>query len=186
MIWEEKQILRKSVKAALAAFTGKAAVSAKIRDYLFASPIWWDARIIYGFSPLASEPEWLAGGGGEKTLAFPRMENGALHFISGGILETGAFGVREPVGGGPAPGPDLVLVPGMAFDAAGFRLGRGGGFYDRWLAAHPGVRTLGLCFHCQLLGKIPVESHDVKMDAVLTEEGFIDGRLGTTVPTPDW
>jgi len=83
MIWKEKQILRKSVKAKLAAFTGKAAVSAKIRDHLFASPIWRDARVVYGFSPLAPEPDWLGDGREGKVLAFPRMENGALHFITG-------------------------------------------------------------------------------------------------------
>jgi len=186
MIREEKQILRKSVKAALAAFTKKAAASAKIRDHLYASPIWRDARVVYGFSPLALEPDWLGDGREGKALAFPRIENGALHFITGGFLETGAFGVREPVGGAPAPAPDLVLVPGLAFDAADFRLGRGGGFYDRWLEANPGVRTLGLCFACQVVEKIPVESHDLKVDAVLTEEGFLDGRFGRTVLIPDW
>ncbi|MEI6338074.1 MAG: 5-formyltetrahydrofolate cyclo-ligase [Verrucomicrobiota bacterium] len=184
MIREEKQILRKSMKAALAAFTEKAAASARIRARLHAAPIWREARVVYGFSPLQTEPDWLAGGSGENVLAFPCLENGTIRFMTGGTPQTGALGVREPAGGEHAPTPDLVLVPGLAFDARGFRLGRGGGFYDRWLGANPGVRTLGLCFACQLVEKIPVESHDVRVDAVLTEDGFLFGRLGTT--NPDW
>jgi len=173
MIREEKQILRAKLKAALSAIREKSAASAAIRTRLRASAAWESARVIYGFAPLAMEPDWLHEGAGEKTLAFPRVENGIMHFLIGGTLETGAFGVRHPSGGNPAPSPDLVLVPGLGFDANGFRLGRGGGFYDRWLEANPGVKTIGLCFACQLVEKIPVEEHDAQVDAVLTEEGFI-------------
>jgi len=171
MIREEKQILRKKLKAALAAFGEKSAASARIRTRLRDAAHWKSARVIYGFAPLTTEPDWLGDGAAGKTLAFPRVENGVLQFFTGGTLETGPFGVRQPEGGNPAPPPDLVLVPGLGFDPAGSRLGRGGGFYDRWLEANPGVKTLGLCFACQLVKKIPMEEHDVRVDAVLTEEG---------------
>lgn len=178
MIREEKQILRKELKAALAAFGEKSAASVSIRTRLREAAGWKSARVIYGFAPLAPEPDWLGEGAEGKTLAFPRMENDALQFFTGGSLETGPFGVRQPKGGNPAPPPDLVLVPGLGFDPAGSRLGRGGGFYDRWLEANRGVKTLGICFACQLIEKIPVEAHDARVDAVLTEEGFIHGLEG--------
>ncbi len=186
MIREEKQILRKKLKAALAAGGGQSPASVSIRTRLRDVAGWKSASVIYGFAPLALEPDWLGEGAEGKTLAFPRMENDALQFFTGGTLETGPFGVRQPTGGSPAPPPDLVLVPGLGFDPAGFRLGRGGGFYDRWLAANRGIKTLGICFACQLVEKIPVEAHDAQVDAVLTEDGLVHGRFGTTAPTPDW
>ena len=77
------------------------------------------------------------------------------------------------MGGAPAPSPDLVIVPGLAFDPTGARLGRGKGYYDRWLGANPAVKTLGVCFSCQILEKLPAEPHDAHVDAILTEQGFI-------------
>ena len=110
----------------------------------------------------------------DKLLAFPRiLDNGALLFFSGTVFEAGAHGVSEPVGGTAAPPPDLVIVPGLAFDRAGVRLGRGKGYYDRWLEANPAVRTLGVCFKFQVLERIPAEPHDVCVNAILTEDGFI-------------
>lgn len=74
-------------------------------------------------------------------------------------------------------GPCVVFVPGLAFSARGARLGRGGGFYDRFLERLSGrARTVGLCFDCQVECKmaedIPEEAHDMRVDAVLTERGF--------------
>ena len=62
---------------------------------------------------------------------------------------------------------DLIIVPGMAFDNSGHRLGRGKGFYDRFLAQHPDVYTIGLCFDFQYFDKIPSESFDKKVDEVI-------------------
>ncbi len=63
---------------------------------------------------------------------------------------------------------DLIVVPGMAFDAAGHRLGRGKGYYDRFLAQHPEVYTIGLCFDFQILPEIPSEPHDRPISEVLS------------------
>lgn len=67
---------------------------------------------------------------------------------------------------------DVILVPGVAFDATGARLGRGGGFYDRFLAvakaAHPGVVFAGICFDEQVVDFVPVDAHDVRVDMILT------------------
>jgi 5-formyltetrahydrofolate cyclo-ligase len=85
-------------------------------------------------------------------------------------ISTGKFGVREPVSSCVEIPPekfDLVLVPGVAFDLRGNRLGRGKGFYDRLLAGTSGVKC-GVGYDFQLLEKIPVEPHDAKVDFILT------------------
>jgi 5-formyltetrahydrofolate cyclo-ligase len=87
-------------------------------------------------------------------------------------LTRGKFGVAEPAGKDwvPLTAIDLVLVPGVAFDPNGHRLGRGGGYYDRMLAACPGTR-IGLAFECQLVPHVPTEPHDIAMDLLVTETG---------------
>ena len=67
---------------------------------------------------------------------------------------------------------DLILVPGLAFDKSGARLGRGRGFYDRFLAGITGFRV-GVCFDWQLVESVPVEAHDIRMDAVVTPSQII-------------
>lgn len=68
--------------------------------------------------------------------------------------------------------PDVVVVPGLAFTAAGQRLGQGGGWYDRYLVEiRDDCVTVGVCFREQLLTEIPTETHDVAVDVVVTDEG---------------
>jgi len=69
---------------------------------------------------------------------------------------------------------DLVIVPGLAFDSRRARLGYGGGYYDRTLAL-TGAATVMLCFACQEVAEVPEESHDRRVDAVLTELGWSNG-----------
>lgn len=80
----------------------------------------------------------------------------------------GDFHILEPENN-PYTGPlDLIVVPGMAFDAKGHRLGRGKGYYDRFLIKYPDVKTIGICFDFQCLEAIPTEPHDRVVDEVLT------------------
>ena len=83
-------------------------------------------------------------------------------------LTEGAFHIMEPVG---EPFTDfdkidVALVPGMAFDAAGHRLGRGRGYYDRFLTAHPHLYKIGVCFPFQRVAEVPTEEHDVYVDEI--------------------
>ena len=64
--------------------------------------------------------------------------------------------------------PDLILVPALAFDRAGYRLGRGGGYYDRLLSGATGMKT-GVGYDCQIFDAIPCEPHDIGVDYVVTE-----------------
>lgn len=168
------------MKAALRDFSGKSAASTSLREQLRESLLWTAAQVVYGFAPLASEPDWLgtdfpAG----RIIAFPRTSPGGLEFFVGQNLLPGPFGAHEPTGGNPAPPPNLVLVPGLAFDLAGNRLGRGGGFYDRFLETLPLPRpTLcGVCFSCQITPLIPHEPHDARVDFLLSEKGLQECSL---------
>jgi 5-formyltetrahydrofolate cyclo-ligase len=175
MIWSEKQILRAKMRTMLRNLPEKATASQRIRQHLRNSPLWSSAGVVFGFAPLPGEPDWLGEDlPANKLLAYPRIgEDGMLVFLFASDFAIGAWGAKEPLGGTAAPAPDLVLVPGLAFDLAGARLGRGKGFYDRWLGANPAVKSLGVCFKCQILENLPAGPHDARVDAILTEDGFL-------------
>jgi 5-formyltetrahydrofolate cyclo-ligase len=92
-------------------------------------------------------------------------------WIPGGELVQERFGTRRPTG--PECTPDFVLVPLLAFDAQGGRLGYGAGFYDRTLAALPNRFRLGCAFAAQQVDAVPVGPYDIRLDAVATENGII-------------
>jgi 5-formyltetrahydrofolate cyclo-ligase len=81
------------------------------------------------------------------------------------------FGTMRPIG--EVMVPDMLLIPLLAFDTAGGRLGYGGGFYDRTLVALPGRFRLGCAFAAQKVDAVPVGPYDVRLDAVATENGII-------------
>jgi 5-formyltetrahydrofolate cyclo-ligase len=122
-----------------------------------------------------------------KRVFAPRISGKDMIFhpvhSAGGPWEEGPFGIPEPgsrAGSGEGPGlgtedfPALVIVPGLAFDAEGRRLGRGGAYYDRFLAkletAGRPFQTLGLCTSCQLVPEVPVEDWDKTVDCLCTGE----------------
>lgn len=90
-------------------------------------------------------------------------------------LRPGRYGVEEPPADAPSEGlgPDvLVLVPGVAFDGRGGRLGRGRGIWDRALVARRGAVVFGVGFELQFVEAVPQEEHDQLMDALVTEVGI--------------
>ena len=84
-------------------------------------------------------------------------------------VSLGYCGIPEPVADEPeADDPNaLVLMPGLAFDPEGNRMGYGGGFYDRFLAAEPEHPTLALCYGFQMLPRLETEAHDIPVDQVI-------------------
>ncbi len=93
-------------------------------------------------------------------------------FAFGDALHKGAFGVLEPTPDQPEVSPDLILTPLLGFDATGARLGYGGGYYDRTLAAlraRGPVTAVGLAYEVQRLERTPREPHDQLLDWIITE-----------------
>jgi 5-formyltetrahydrofolate cyclo-ligase len=91
------------------------------------------------------------------------------------VLQQAGFGLLEPLADAPEAVPRLVLVPLLAFDPAGFRLGHGAGYYDRTLAnlrAAGNVVAIGVAFSGQEIAEMPRAAHDERMDAIVTELGM--------------
>jgi 5-formyltetrahydrofolate cyclo-ligase len=112
-------------------------------------------------------------------LAFPRVAAKKQplvfhHRRSGHDLVRSAFGVLEPAPDWPIAQPAVLLVPMLAFDGDGYRLGYGGGFYDMTLAAlraAGAIRAIGVAFAGQEVEELPREAHDQRLDAIVTERG---------------
>lgn len=109
-----------------------------------------------------------------RTLPGRRLEFAAV--ARWAELRPGRFGIAEPPpeAAPVRPGPgDWVVVPGVAFDRCGWRLGRGAGYYDRIFARLEEPRRVGLCYALQLVAQVPHDSHDRPVDAIVTERGWL-------------
>lgn len=183
MIPLEKQMLRDRARNALRTLSAE---EREARSRLIAESLRGLEGIPFGFAPMKGEPAWFSGWPGERLVALPRAGAGTLEFFVVTVAEVAGL-ARGPLGA-PEPPDDkqrrvdvseagTVLVPGVAFDFAGRRLGRGGGFYDRLLAdARLRARRVGVCFACQLVEQVPVEPHDQRVDALITEAGWNDAH----------
>lgn len=142
--------------------------------------------IISGYRPIQSEidstalMEKLKSRGAQLCLPVVEDDKSPLVFRAwtpGDELNFGAFDVEEPLETALAVKPDIVLVPLLAFDKKGRRLGYGGGYYDRTLksmrAANPDVCAVGLGYAAQQIDKVPTDIGDQSLDWVLTETGAI-------------
>jgi 5-formyltetrahydrofolate cyclo-ligase len=115
-----------------------------------------------------------------KRVLVPRVDPhrpGSMRLVElrpGTRLQRGAFGIAEPRVQAPrGQQPDLLILPLLAFDRSGLRLGSGGGYYDRWCARHPAVRPrIGYAYALQQLDTLPAEPWDLRLDAVCTERGL--------------
>ena len=188
---EQKRALRRTLRQRLSAMTTeeRKSASARIRAHL-AALLPQVPQSVASFAGLSDEPDLMP-------LSFeppPGTQHLAWHFplVSGDDIQlfrvhsphdlnTGAFQIREPDPQRCEPVAiadiNLILVPGFGFDPeTGHRIGRGKGFYDRFLAsARSDVRLIGIGFDCQLT-KVPTEPHDVPLHAVMTESGLLTFR----------
>ncbi len=179
---DSKTALRQQVRARVKAMSAaqREAASSKARHLLQAQALWQQARSILFYAPMPEELDvWpllataLAAG---KTAALPAFRAESGSYIACVVRDAikdvrlGAFGIREPAEGcvaEPVNELDLLLVPGVAFDLHGRRLGRGKGFYDRLLATVRGT-TIGVAFDQQVVAEVPVEPHDARLNCILT------------------
>ena len=131
--------------------------------------------IMGGFVPLEDEPLWHLKVK-DWIMAFPKKTNEGMGFFQATLDELipskDFGGIRIPPRNAPSTRPDLLLIPGMAFDKTGGRLGRGGGLYDRYLQHFDGMKV-GVCFNLQLRDQVPLSPHDQLVDLLITEKGIV-------------
>lgn len=141
--------------------------------------------VVAGYMPVGSEidsrslMEQLAARGSSLCLPDAVAPDAPLEFRSwapGEVLKTGAYGVLVPEKDVPVASPDLVLVPMLAFDRRGYRLGYGGGYYDRTISElrdTKNVLTVGLAFSGQVRDDLPTGPHDARLDWIVTESAAL-------------
>ena len=175
---EDKKELRANIRQRKRAMTQQEIQekSQRLLELFCSSDAYRKASAIYGYLPYNQEvrttpilQQALADG---KRVAVPKVLGDEMKFIWLEDLTQVAPGyanIPEPLADGPiADDPTaLVLMPGLAFDAQGHRIGYGGGFYDRFLEREPDHPTLALCYDFQMLPHLETEAHDIPVDCVL-------------------
>jgi len=158
--------------------TARTTASALICKKLRALPQWHAAKTVMGYAPMGDEPDIEPILCATRATVLPRWTGHEYEPARIANLQAdlcpGQFGVREPDSGCPAMNwteIDVILVPGLAFDRTGNRLGRGGGYYDRLLEcarkAGP-VTAVGICFEWQLQKDVPITTHDQQLDLIVS------------------
>jgi len=183
----QKAALRKQIRGVLQKIppAAREAASAQVRALLKEQSIWKNAASVLFFAPASNEvdvwpllEEALNAG---KTAALPRFDSADKIYVACRIqnlrseIVTGEFGIREPASKCaeiPFGKFDLALVPGVAFDLRGCRLGRGRGFYDRMLSEVGGIKC-GVAFDEQIAGEVPVGTLDIRVNYILTATRFV-------------
>jgi len=181
-VTEQKSALRRQMQAASKTISAekRRADSQKLCALLAARPFFQDAASILFFAPLPGEidiwPLLEKALAADKVAALPCFDADDRVYRSRRVknlhveIVSGKFGIREPATSCiemPLDQLGLVLVPGVAFDAQGNRLGRGKGFYDRLLKDFRGIKA-AIAFDEQLTAEVPSEKNDVRMDYVVT------------------
>lgn len=173
-----KSELRKYVREKKRAMTAEqiAQKSQELAQLFYTTEAYRNAKTIYGYLPYNQEvrtvPMLQRALEDGKQVAVPKVFGDEMRFIyltDLSAVAPGYAGIPEPVADGPvAEDPHaLVLMPGLAFDRQGHRIGYGGGFYDQFLAKEPEHPTLALCYDFQLFETLQTEEHDIPVDVVL-------------------
>ena len=174
----DKKALRAAIRQQKRAMTEEDIVSKseKLGQLLAQNELYQNAKTFYGYLPYNQEvrtvPMLEQAIRDGKRVAVPKCYGDIMKFIYMDDLSQvapGYAGIPEPIADEPvADDPTaLVLMPGMAFDPQGHRIGYGGGFYDKFLAQEPDHPTLALCYDFQMLPHLETEEFDIPVDSVL-------------------
>ena len=180
-ISDDKKDLRSAIRIAMQGITpeDQFRMDMMMHRNLLRQPWLHEADLILCYCSTKAEPDthWLIGWAFDngKQIALPVCTaQGEMHFYmirSMAELRRGKYGILEPTGREEAVITEktLCIVPAVAFTEDGRRLGKGGGYYDRFLEANPKLRTIGLTYHRLLQEDIPCEPHDKGVDTVVTD-----------------
>lgn len=176
----DKKTLRKTIGAKKSALTAEQIQrrSAILAGRLFETSQYRDCHSLYAYLSFNQEVRtdpiieraWADG----KRVAVPKVIGKDMVFIwidSFDDLGPGYYGITEPIANDPVADDKtaLVLMPGLAFDTEGHRVGYGGGFYDRFLEDEPNHPLVALCYDFQMFDRLEVEAHDIPVDLVITD-----------------
>ena len=177
----DKKTLRRDIGAKKSALSTEEIKrrSAILAQRLFETPQYRACRSLYAYLSFNQEVRtdpiikraWADG----KRVAVPKVIGKDMAFIwidDFDALGPGYYGITEPIANGPVADDvnALVLMPGLAFDPEGHRVGYGGGFYDRFLEAEPDHPLVALCYDFQMFDHLEVEDHDIPVDVVITDK----------------
>ncbi len=165
----DKAYIRKLVKERLEAFDGKEEEESAIIEMLRSLDEYKKSRVVLSYASLQDEVnlEKLYEDG--KTFLFPYVDGSLMHFAPS-PLKRGAFGIMEPEERVPFEYEEaVILIPGRAFSKDSYRIGRGMGYYDRYLKTHRNkLFSVGICYSVQLFDCLPHDSWDEKPDLILS------------------
>lgn len=160
------------------------AESSAIVERLAALPAFQEAKVVLAYYPFRNEVNiraLLEEYKDAKVILLPvvkphhRME--LRQYTGRSCLHRGTFGIPEPEGKAYRGKIDLVIVPGVGFDEDLHRLGRGGGYYDRFLDKYPRVPKVAVAYDFQVVPAVPVDRHDKKVDLVVTPSRLLQGGV---------
>lgn len=174
----DKSALRKEIREKKRAMTPAQIeeASRNLTQQFFATSYYREAKTLYGYLPynqeVRTEPILLQALKDGKKVAVPKVYGDTMRFLyieDFSKIEKGYAGIPEPIADEPVAQDEmaLVLMPGLAFDKEGHRIGYGGGFYDKFLWEEPNHPTVALCYAFQMLPSLETEEFDVPVDLVL-------------------
>ena len=199
MLEKQKAELRNTIRQQLKALPEK---EKEVLDREIAKRVLELAEIGNGIIFAYASLSWEAGTGKileelwkeKRSVFLPRVSGETMEFFLTGSkkdLTEGAFHILEPKAGCRSADESAaeatktgvrssawissapILIPGMAFTEHGSRLGKGGGYYDRYLSEHPQCRTMAVCHDLQIVDDLPAEEHDIRPDAIVSEEQIL-------------
>ena len=177
----DKKALRSKIREKKRGMTEDQIVAAsqRLKGLFCAHPLYQNAKTIYGYLPYNQEVRtvpmvekaWKDG----KKVAVPKVYDDEMKFIyitDMSQIAEGYMGIPEPIADEPvAEDPTaLVLMPGLAFDPQGHRIGYGGGYYDKFLSNEPDHPTVALCYGFQMMEHLETEEFDIPVDLVIAED----------------
>ena len=180
----DKKALRQQIKEMKKAMSEAEIENASLAlaEKFFACQQYKQAKTVYGYLPYNQEVRTVSilqkALDDGKRVAVPKVYGDEMRFIyltDLSQVEKGYCGIPEPVADEPvADDPTaLVLMPGLAFDPAGHRIGYGGGFYDRYLEMYPNMKKIAFAFEFQIFEQVPYEEFDIKPEKIITESRII-------------
>jgi 5-formyltetrahydrofolate cyclo-ligase len=168
---EQRETLRQRLRAERRALSPDEVRVASESCCAHAGPLLGGARVVALYSATQGEVDPAALVPLIDLVVWPRVEDdGGLTFREG-PLGPGRFSIPSPAAEAPTHDPAVIVVPGLAFDDHGHRLGFGRGYYDRALRAHPAALRIGFCHSFQLVDEVPAEAHDEPVDHIVTPDG---------------